>query len=185
MTMFNRKGTLHNLLVQSSGRARARRHQVLDHSDQALWQLESAPPSAPSPGTAEDAISDGNAAPSQGQWAAIGSPLGPADWVSRQTRANSTSLSGPYQTLVLVQELDLATAVFGRLQLRRALETGRGPLVIDCSAVRFIDATWLGVLLSTARYGAQLGRKVTVSRPRPRILRVLRLVGLDWLMEEE
>ncbi len=95
------------------------------------------------------------------------------------------SSSGPAQTLFLVQELDVATAVFGRLQLRGALEAGRGPLLIDCSAVRFIDAAWLGVLVSTARYGVQLGRKVTVVVPSPRVLRVLHLVGLEWLMEDE
>jgi anti-sigma B factor antagonist len=89
------------------------------------------------------------------------------------------------QTLLLVGDLDSATAVVGRRQLRGALEVGRGPLVIDCSSVRFIDASWLGVLVSTAHYARELGRKVTVAAPSPRVLRVLRLVGLEWLVADE
>jgi anti-anti-sigma factor len=65
--------------------------------------------------------------------------------------------------VLLVGELDAATAVLGRRQLRGALEMRRGPLVLDCSSVRFIDASWLGVLVSTARYARQVGRKVTVA----------------------
>jgi anti-sigma B factor antagonist len=89
------------------------------------------------------------------------------------------------QTLLLVRELDSATAVVGRRQLRGPLEIGRGPLVIDCSSVRLIDASWLGVLVSSARYARELGRKVTVAAPSPRVLRVLRLVGLEWLVADE
>ena len=108
-----------------------------------------------------------------------------ADWAPERSRTKGPSPSALSQTMFLVRELDVATAVFGRLQLRRALETGRGPLVIDGSAVRFIDAAWLGVLVSTARYGAQLGRKVTVAAASPRVLRALYLVGLEWLLGEE
>ena len=107
------------------------------------------------------------------------------DFAPERSRIKGESSSAPSQTLFLARELDVASAVFGRLQLRRALETGRGPLLIDCSAVRFIDAAWLGVLVSTARYGAQLGRKVTVAAPSSRVLRVLHLVGLEWIMGEE
>jgi anti-sigma B factor antagonist len=108
-----------------------------------------------------------------------------ADWVPGQGRIKSALPSAQSQTVFLVGELDVGTAVVGRLQLRGALETGQGPLVIDCSAVRFIDAAWLGVLVSTARYGAQLGRKVTVAATGPRVLRALHLVGLRWLLGEE
>jgi anti-anti-sigma factor len=108
-----------------------------------------------------------------------------ANWVPEQSRLRSGPPFAPSQTVFLVRVLDVATAVSGRLQLRRELETGRGPLVIECSAVWFIDAAWLGVLVSTARYGAQLGRKVTVVAPSPRVLRVLRLVGLEWLIGQE
>ncbi len=97
------------------------------------------------------------------------STSGWADWAPERRRITSASPWTLSQTVSLVRELDVATAVFGRLQLRRALETGRGPLVIDCSAVGFIDAAWLGVLVSTARYGAQLGRKVIVAAPSPRV----------------
>jgi anti-sigma B factor antagonist len=89
------------------------------------------------------------------------------------------------QTLLLVGDLDSATAVVGRRQLRQALEIGRGLMVLNCSSVGFIDAAWLGVLVSTARYAGQLGRKVSVAAPSPRVLRVLRLVGLEWLVADE
>lgn len=107
------------------------------------------------------------------------------DWAAAQSRIRTTAPSAESQSLLLVGELDVATAVLGGRQLREALETGRGPLVLDCSRVRFIDAAWLGLLVGTARYGAQLGRKVTVAAPSPRVLRVLRLIGLEWLMGDE
>lgn len=107
------------------------------------------------------------------------------DWSPAQCRIRTTAPFGRPQTLLLVGELDVATAVLGRRQLREALEMGRGPLVLDCSSVRFIDAAWLGVLVSTARYARQLGRKVSVAAPSPRVLRVLRLVGLEWLLGDE
>jgi anti-anti-sigma factor len=108
-----------------------------------------------------------------------------ADRAPEQRRTKGASQPGTSQTVFLARELDVATAVFGRRQLRGALETGRGRLVIDCSAVRFIDAAWLGVLVSTARYGAQLGRKVNVGAPSLRVLRVFRMVGLEWLTGDE
>jgi anti-anti-sigma factor len=116
--------------------------------------------------------------------AALSSP-GWVDWEPERRCSKAVSPSAGPLTVFLPGELDVATAVVGRLQLRRGLETGRGPLFIDCSAVRFIDAAWLGVLVSTARYGAQLGRKVIVAEPSPRVLRALRLVGLQWLLGEE
>lgn len=103
-------------------------------------------------------------------------------WATAQSCIVTTMWSGPPQTLLLVRELDGATAVLGRGQLRKALEAGRGPLLLDCSAVRFIDAAWVGVLVSTARYGEQLGRKVRIAAASPRVVRVLRLVGAAWLM---
>jgi anti-sigma B factor antagonist len=102
-----------------------------------------------------------------------------------QSGIRATAPLGRSQILLLVGELDAATAVLARRQLRDALERGRGPLVLDCSSVRFIDAAWLGVLVSTARYARQLGRKVTVAAPSPRVLRVLRFVGLEWLTGDE
>jgi anti-anti-sigma factor len=112
-------------------------------------------------------------------------PARPVGWAPTQSRVRTTAPLGRPQTLLLVGELDAATAVLGRRQLRGALEIGRGPLVLDCSSVRFIDAAWLGVLVSSARYARQLGRKVTVAAPSPRVLRVLRLVGLEWLMGDQ
>jgi anti-sigma B factor antagonist len=85
------------------------------------------------------------------------------------------------QTFLLAGELDAATAARGRRQLRSAVRTGHGPLVLDCSAVQFIDAAWLGVLVGTARYGNELGRKVMVVNPSDRMSRLLRLLGLQWL----
>jgi anti-sigma B factor antagonist len=110
--------------------------------------------------------------------AAIRPTPGWDDWATAQARIRTVAPAGSSQTLLLVGVLDVATAVLGRRQLRGALEAGRGPLVLDCSAVGFIDAAWFGVLVSTARYGSQLGRRVIVASPSERVARLLGLVGL-------
>lgn len=89
------------------------------------------------------------------------------------------------QTMSLGEELDAATAVVGRRELCRALETGGGPLVLDCSAVEFIDAAWLAVLVHVVRYGRRLGRRVIIGDPSSRVLRVLRLVGLEYIIVDD
>ncbi len=89
------------------------------------------------------------------------------------------------QCLFLTGELDAGTAVLGRRQLRAALQTGRGPLILNCSSVEFIDAAWLGVLVSISNYGARIGRQVVIGAPSPRVVRLLRLVGLQWLAASE
>lgn len=104
-----------------------------------------------------------------------------AGYARRPGAACSIVPSGVPQTVLLSGELDAETAVVGRRQLVRALEAGKGPLLVDCSAVQFIDAAWLGVLVSTARYGRKLGRRVTVSAPGGCVARLLALIGLDWL----
>jgi anti-sigma B factor antagonist len=104
--------------------------------------------------------------------------------VTRGGHMRTTTAPKLLQTLLLTGELDTATAVLGRRQLRGALRAGRGTLILDCSGVQFIDAAWLGVFLSTSRYAGQLDRNVTVAVPSPQVLRALRLVGLEWLTAE-
>ena len=85
------------------------------------------------------------------------------------------------QSLLLTGELDAGTAILGRRRLHAALHAGRGPLILDCSSVEFIDAAWLGVLVGISNYGGRIGRQVVVAAPSPRVARLLRLVGLQWL----
>jgi anti-sigma B factor antagonist len=78
--------------------------------------------------------------------------------------------------LRLIGELDLSTAddLLGRVEDR--LVEGRGDLVIDASALAFIDSTGVKALVDIARrLGA--GRELVIVRPSPPAARTLELLS--------
>jgi anti-anti-sigma factor len=87
------------------------------------------------------------------------------------------------QTVDLAGELDAGNAVRGLNDLRWALETGSGCLHLNMSAVAFIDASWIGVLVRSAKHAKTSGREVTVVHPSSTVRRLLELLGLSWLFD--
>lgn len=82
-------------------------------------------------------------------------------------------------TLVVDGELDLACADELRATLEEQRLAGRRYLRVDTSAVTFLDATVLGVLLEAHReFLARRGTLVLIGVT-PRIHRLLRITGLD------
>lgn len=98
--------------------------------------------------------------------------------------------SGRAPTLVVeVQgELDLATGPILRQHLepyRRVSGRDGAPqrIVYHLSDLHFMDATGLDALLTAIEgHGPDT---ITVQEPSPRVRRVLELVGLDWIIEDE
>jgi anti-sigma B factor antagonist len=76
-------------------------------------------------------------------------------------------------------EVDIDAAADLRLVLHRAIATGFPDLVIDLRAVTFIDSTGLGVMVGALREARRPPGTVTLVVSNPRLLRVLRISGLD------
>ncbi|WP_063771925.1 STAS domain-containing protein [Kitasatospora mediocidica] len=81
-------------------------------------------------------------------------------------------------------ELDIATADQLSERLKRDLDR-RGPrarLVVDLSGLEFCDASGLRALLEADTTARRLGGQLRLAIPEGRVLRVVRLTGLDQVL---
>ena len=83
--------------------------------------------------------------------------------------------------LRLVGELDLGTACHLREALRRAHDECTATLVVDLSALTFIDSTGLHELVVAQKRQRANGGEIVLQGPTPQTRRVLEIVGLDQL----
>ena len=78
-------------------------------------------------------------------------------------------------------EIDVRTVPALRRALDDAFAAGGADLVVDLSAVTFIDSSGLGALLGRYRR-MPAGRSMILRAPRPHVLALLRLAGVPTLM---
>lgn len=76
-------------------------------------------------------------------------------------------------------EVDLATVSGLRQAISDHLAAGLTLLVLDISAVTFMDSTGLGVLVGAGKKAAGLGGSMRLVCDNPRILRLLKVTGLS------
>jgi anti-sigma B factor antagonist len=76
-------------------------------------------------------------------------------------------------------ELHMSTAPALGAHLRAAVRDGASRLVIDLSAVQFIDSTGLGVLLNASREIARAGGELALVCSNPTVLRLFTITGTD------
>jgi anti-sigma B factor antagonist len=85
------------------------------------------------------------------------------------------------QTVVVVGgEIDLAT----RDQLRECLAPLHGNVVVDLSAVTFLDSSGIATIVAQATRLADEGATLYLRRANAVVARVLRITGLDDLLVE-
>ena len=86
----------------------------------------------------------------------------------------------PILTATISGEIDIATC----RAMREALATGPGPahLEVDMSAVTFIDASGIGVLLAARREAMEAGGSLILRAPSWAVLRVAGVLGLDEVL---
>jgi len=82
------------------------------------------------------------------------------------------------QTLELTGELDAASAPALRERLAEVATRGEGPLVIDMSALSFIDSTGLSVLINAKRRLTRRGRGLALVCPPGHVRRILEVTQL-------
>jgi anti-sigma B factor antagonist len=78
-------------------------------------------------------------------------------------------------------ELDLRVAPELRDRISAVIEDGADTIVIDLSAVTFIDSMALGVLVCAANKLEQLGGRLRLVVPAPELRRIFELTLLDRL----
>jgi anti-anti-sigma factor len=76
-------------------------------------------------------------------------------------------------------ELDIATVPELRERLLGLLGPGVRLLIIDLSGVSFCDVAGLAVLIGTQRRATAHGIVLRLAAPRPTVLNLLRITGLD------
>ena len=86
----------------------------------------------------------------------------------------------PVVTVTISGEIDIATS----RALRDALATGPGPahLEVDMSAVTFMDASGIGVLLAARQQAVDGGGSLTLRAPSGAVRRLTGVLGLDELL---
>jgi anti-anti-sigma factor len=93
------------------------------------------------------------------------------------------SLPGAGVTVHVAGELYAQAAPGFRAQVCDVLSDGAGPVHVDCSRLRFIDASGLGVFVYLANEAQRLGRPVFLHDVQPKVERVMHIARVDLLFE--
>lgn len=80
-------------------------------------------------------------------------------------------------------EIDVYTAPFVRERLDEVIHDGKIDIIVDLSAVRFLDSTGLGVLVGRLKLARGLGGALRLVSPDDRVLKVFQITGLDKVFE--
>ena len=110
----------------------------------------------------------------------------------RRTRADggyqlglsqATGLDGS-QVVSVTGELDIATADQAYAYLSDVIDHGYAPLSVDLGGLTFCDASGLGVLARTANHAREAGRQLKLTSPRPSLVKIMRITGMDSAFPE-
>lgn len=85
-------------------------------------------------------------------------------------------------TLEAVGDLDLDTAPKLLTEVVRQLDAGMTELVIDLTALEFIDSSGLGTLVGCWRRAQQAGATLIVANPSDDVSMTLAITGLDQIL---
>lgn len=96
------------------------------------------------------------------------------------TRGRLFSRRMPGHTVLSVSgELDFATTAALRVEIANVLSATTTPVIIDLSGVSFCDASGLALLVGAQRRARLGGRTLVLAGPRPTVLKLLHITGLD------
>jgi anti-anti-sigma factor len=76
-------------------------------------------------------------------------------------------------------ELDLAAGPALEEELARADQSGAALVIVDLTALEFIDSTGLGILIKAHQQAKAAGRRFAVVRGPSQVQRLLELTGLE------
>jgi anti-sigma B factor antagonist len=88
------------------------------------------------------------------------------------------------QVVSVTGELDIATAQQAYDYLSDVIDHGRTPVSVDVGGLTFCDASGLGVLARLAKRAKEAGRQLMLISPRPYLIKIMRITGLDGAFPE-
>lgn len=89
-------------------------------------------------------------------------------------------------TATLRGEIDHHSAVAIRAHIDEELYTKRPALlVIDVGKVDFMDSSGLGLIMGRLAKASEIGTRLAVANPAPRAVKMLKMAGLDRLIQNE
>lgn len=91
----------------------------------------------------------------------------------------SKTVMGDACTVAATGDLDIYSAPQFKQDLSEAMDQHAGPLVVDLTAVAFIDSTALGVLIGVLRRMVEQDRTLVLVIRERRIARLFSITGLD------
>jgi anti-sigma B factor antagonist len=97
-------------------------------------------------------------------------------------RAGTANSLRPAVVLAVAGEVDIATWPKLVRQLHALMDAGERQVVVDMSAVEFIDASGIGALVGAASMARDAGGTIALTRPSCAVLRLLDIMGLDGVL---
>ncbi len=94
-----------------------------------------------------------------------------------------TSAVGDFTVVAVSGEVDIVTAPTLRQLLNQAIDDGGPRLVVDLTAVPFLDSTGLGVLVGRLKVARQAGGDLRLVLTSERLLRNFKITGLDTVFK--
>jgi anti-sigma B factor antagonist len=76
-------------------------------------------------------------------------------------------------------ELDIVSAEVAVRYVRNIVDRRRRPVIADLAALSFCDARGLAALVQMAGYAEQMGCTFRLASPRPSLVKIMRITGLD------
>jgi len=86
-------------------------------------------------------------------------------------------------TVTVGGELEFGTAASLRTTLSDLVQDESDPVVVDLTALQFIDSTGLSLLVQAKQRFSAQGRRFELRGPTPRVSRVIEISGLAELFE--
>lgn len=88
-------------------------------------------------------------------------------------------------TATLRGEIDHHSAITIRTHIDEELFAKRPALlIIDIGKVAFMDSSGLGLIMGRLAKASELGARLAVSNPSPRAVKMLKMAGLDRLIQK-
>ena len=93
----------------------------------------------------------------------------------------TTSVVGNASVATVSGEIDVYTAPALREKLTELVDSGATRIVVDMGQVGFCDSTGLGALVAALNYARDRDVALSLAATQERVLKVLRITGLDQL----
>ncbi len=85
----------------------------------------------------------------------------------------------------LYGEVDIYNAESLKSELHALIDEKKADIVLDCSSLKYIDSTGLGVLVSALKKVKEAEKQISIINIKPYIAKIFTLTGLDRIFSIE